>query len=411
MDQFETQNRTLARLLEVSLTLNANLDLHPLLDRILEAACEIMHSQAASIMLYDDKLDELRFVASNTPGTDFDQLAAIPVPLEGSVAGTVVRTGQPTMIQDALTDKRVYTPVGDRIGFQTRSLLAVPMAIRGKVVGVLEGVNKLDASWTTEDAFHLSILASHSAVAIRNAQQADSLQRAYDELSQLDKLKNDFIAVASHELRTPLGVILGYASFLQDEAKGEAGEYATMVLNSALHLRNLIEEMVNLRYLQRGDSDLIRETMPLAPVIEAAVHDVESTAAARGQHIEAWLSAEPLQVYVDRIKLVTALTNVLSNAIKFSPNAAIIQVTLERHAHETLTKITDSGVGIAPEHLEQIFEKFYQVEDHMTRTHQGMGVGLAIAKAIVEAHGGRIWAESEGLGKGSTLFIVLPIVE
>jgi K+-sensing histidine kinase KdpD len=409
-NEIEAQNSILARLLEVSLNLNSNLELTPLLNYIMESAKDILHSQAASILLYDDKLDQLRFVASNSPDTDFNQMAAIPVPTEGSIAGQVVREGRPLVIQDALSDARVYKPVGDRIGFVTTSLLAVPMTIKGKVVGVLEGVNKQDGSWTTDDANHLSILASHAAVALQNAQQAEELRHAYDELNQLDKLKNDFIAIASHELRTPLGVILGYASFLQEEAEGEAGEHAAMVLNSALHLRNLIEDMVNLQYLQRGDTDLICEPIPVAALVEAALHDVEETFSAKGHQLDLHLPPETIMVSADRVRLSMAITNILNNAIKFTPNNGKIGIDVELRPREVVVKIADSGAGIPEDQLERIFEKFYQIADHMTRKHNGMGIGLAICRAVVEAHGGRVWAESAGIGQGSMFFVVLPIL-
>ncbi|PJF33965.1 MAG: hypothetical protein CUN49_17285, partial [Candidatus Thermofonsia Clade 1 bacterium] len=131
-------------------------------------------------------------------------------------------------------------------------LLGVPMHIKGQVIGVLEALNKRTGDWTEEDAHYATILASHAAVAIQNARQTEALRKAYAELDKLDKLKTDFIAVASHELRTPLSVILGYASFLMEDTEGEVSELASAVLNSALQLRSLIEDMTNLRFLHQG---------------------------------------------------------------------------------------------------------------------------------------------------------------
>lgn len=404
----QRQNSLLGRLLEVSLILNSSLALAPLLDFIMEATSEIMDCEAASILLYDSNADELRFVASSTPNTDIATLAEIPVPMDRSVGGQIVRENRAIMIQDS-NDKRINRTVDQTIGFQTRSLLGVPMQIKDAVIGVIEAVNKREGVWTNQDKSYLLILASQAAVAIQNAQQAEALQKAYDELNQLDKLKNDFIAIASHELRTPLGVILGYASFLKEEAEGEASEHASAVLNSALHLRNLIEDLTNLRYLQLGRSELICEEVSVGVVIDAAEHDVQSMVRAKNHQLIVEPDNQDLIVNVDRLKLGMAFTNVLNNAIKFTPNGGQIIISVERRPTEALIQIKDTGLGIPEDQLEKIFDNFYQVADHMTRKHNGMGIGLAIAKGMVQAHDGRMWAESDGLGKGSSFFIALPL--
>ncbi len=404
------QNDLLNRLLEVSLILNSNLTLESLLTYIMEATCEITHSEAASILLYDRNSDELRFVASNSPGTDQQTMAEIPVPMEGSIAGQIVRDNRPIIITDA-NDPRIYRGVDDNTGFTTRTLLGVPMRIKEEVVGVLESVNRRDGSWTVDDRDHLSILAAQAAVAIENARQATALKKAYNDLSQLDKLKNDFIAIASHELRTPLGVILGYASFLKEEAQGEASDHAAAVLNSALHLRNLIEDLTNLRYLQLGKADLVREDVTESALLQAALHDVQSLIAAKGHHLTVNVADDLAEVHVDRLKIGMALTNILNNAIKFTQNNGEITIATEQRPHEVVITVTDNGMGIPQEQLEKIFEEFYQVADHMTRRHNGMGIGLSIARGMVEAHNGRLWAESEGLGKGSTFCVALPLVQ
>jgi signal transduction histidine kinase len=404
----QQQNRLLARLLEVSLILNSNLAIAPLLGFIMDATCETTQCEASSILLYNRNSDELRFVASNSPGTDPAEMASIPVPMEGSIAGQIVRENRSIVIQDS-ADPRIYRGVDQSIGFQTRTLLGVPMSIKETVVGVLEAVNKRDGLWTEDDRDHLSILATQAAVAIQNAQQAQALQKAYDDLHQLDKLKNDFIAIASHELRTPLGVILGYASFLQEEAQGEASEHATLVLNSALHLRNLIEDLTNLRYLQLGKSELTRETTTVGSLIDAAQKDVESLTAAKGHTLKVDLTNADTLVSVDKLKIGMAMTNILNNAIKFTPSNGKISLSIEHRSHEVWIKVVDNGMGVGPEHIEKIFDEFYQAEDHMTRQHNGMGIGLSIARGMIDAHGGRIWVESEGADQGSTFIVALPV--
>jgi signal transduction histidine kinase len=409
--ELHRRNNILKRLLDVSLILNSNLDVKPLLGFIMNAVCEITGAEAASILLYDAKTDELRFVISNTPGTSTETLANIPVPMDSSIAGQIVRENTPVVINDATADSRIYRGVDQQIAFETRSLMGVPMAIKGTVVGVLEAVNKQQGEWTLDDRASLLIIASHAAVAIQNARQTEALRNAYNDLSKLDKTKDQFIALASHELRTPLGVILGYASFLKEDAQGEASEHAEQVLTAALHMRNLIEDLVNLRYLQAGEADLIREKVPVKELLTAAHQDIKSLAEAKEQRFALDLSNTHHLVNVDRVKIGMVLENVLNNAVKFTPERGTITLRLEPRPREAWIQVIDTGIGIPAEELEKIFEQFHQVEDHLTRRYNGMGLGLAIARGMVEAHGGRIWAESAGPGQGSTFIIALPLAQ
>ncbi len=402
------QNAILQRLLEISLALNGTFALKPLLNEILTAACEIVNSEAASLLLYITNTDELRFVASNTPGENHETLMRTPVPAEGSVAGQIARENRPIIIQNAAQDARIYRPVDITIGFHTRSLLGVPMHIKGNVIGVLEALNKRNGLWTEEDARYATILASHAAVAIQNARQTEALRKAYSELDKLDKLKTDFIAIASHELRTPLGVILGYASFLKEDAQGEASEHAAAVLNSALQLRSLIEDMTNLRFLHQGNVELSCENLTAAQLVRAALNDLQSLSLAKGQRIYLDLEQDA-PIFVDRAKLGMALVNLMNNAIKFTPQGGEIRILLEKRPREVWIRIADSGTGIPPDLIDKIFDEFFQVEDHMTRRHNGMGIGLSIARGMVEAHKGRVWAESSGKGQGSLFTVALPI--
>jgi len=280
---------------------------------------------------------------------------------------------------------------------------------RGEVIGVLEAVNKRQLPWTQDDVNYLMILAAQAAVAIEGAQLVSALQKANDELSQLDKMKSDFIAIASHELRTPLGVILGYASFLQETHDEDVRALANKVVNSALQLRRIIEDLTNLRYLEQKSTDLNLEKVMLAEFIQAAIHDVKEVADAK-KHTIAFQPPPPhLRVTIDLIRMGMAITNILNNALRFTPDGGIIAIETEVRGPHVTVQVRDNGLGIAKENLERIFERFVQVEDHMTRTNGGMGIGLSIARALVEAHGGKVWANSPGLGEGSVFTLTMPL--
>ena len=405
----QLQNRQLAQLVRISVTLNSTLDPAELLRYIIEKAAELLGCDAASILLYDERRAQLYFTTAT--GSDTNKLAEIPVPLEGSIAGSVFRENRPMVINNVENDPRHYAGVGQKVQFQSRSLLAVPMRIRSQVTGVLEAVNKRAGDFTDNDVQLLSVIASQAAVAINNAQLVQALQKANEELSRADKIKSDFMAIASHELRTPLGVILGYATFLKEDAKGELSEHANMVLTSALRLRALVEDMTNMNLLQMGDAKLAMYPISIQKPLLAACEEIATTAEIKNQKLEPELPHEPLMVQGDLSKLELLFANLLNNAIRFTPDGGQIRIRARLCEKEVWVEIQDSGIGIPPEELENIFKEFYQVEDHLRRRHGGMGLGLAIARGIVRLHNGRIWAESQGENKGTTINVVLPHLE
>jgi signal transduction histidine kinase len=402
-DQFINQ---LARIVEVSLTLNSTLDPEQLLQFIIKTASDLLDCEAASIMLYDEKRGELFFAAA--AGSDPKQLASIPVPLEGSIAGTIFLENRPLIINNAQTDPRHYAQVGEQINFQTRTLLGVPMRIRSRVTGVLEALNKRSGEFTAADTDLLTVIASQAAVAIQNARLIQALQKAYDELSRVDKLKSDFISIASHELRTPLGVLLGYATFLQEDSQGQASEMAAKVLNSALKLRELVEAMTNLNLIQVGSTRIDLKPIAIQQVVQVACKEIQMTAEVKNQKLLLSLPEKALIVQADAEKLKLVFVNMLNNAVRFTQPDGEIHVSAYPMHNEAWVEIRDNGVGIPAGELENIFKDFYQVEDHMTRRVGGLGLGLSIARGIVKLHNGRIWAESPGKGQGATFRVVLP---
>lgn len=401
--------QVLHRMVQVSLVLNSTLELDALLKFIMDVAAELSEAESASILLMDKNTHQLHFTAST--GTDIRMLQKIPVPLDGSIAGATVTENRPILIADTKKDPRHFHEVGDAIRYDVRSLVSIPMRIREQVIGVLQAVNKkTDAGvFDDEDVRRLSILAALAAVAIENARLIEALQEALDDLDRLDKIKSDFIAIASHELRTPLGLILGYATFLKDDAQGQVGEHADAVLKSAMRMRNLIEDMANLTQIRTEDDDLELKVVTVNSIMRSVQQDVAELADAKGQIFIVDAPVEQIEIMAERSRLEQALTNVLNNAVKFTPERGVITLKSQLKGNEVWLIAEDSGVGLAAEDLEHIFDQFYQVEDHMTRHHGGMGLGLTIAKAIVERHKGRIWAESKGLGHGSTFFVSLPL--
>jgi signal transduction histidine kinase len=410
VDVLERRVAALERILRISQILTSTLQLEPLLQTIIQAATELTGTEASSIMLVDKNTGKLRFEAAN--GVKGEEVKRITVPLEGSIAGWIVREGKPLLIPDVRQqDLRFYTQADQTTDFETRSILGVPLQVKGEVIGVLEALNKTGNGIFTQDDIHtLSTLAAHAAIAIENARLVTEIQKAYEELSELDQLKSEFVAIASHELQTPLTVILGYASFLKADVTGAASEQLDAVLQSALRLRSLINDMVNLRHIETGEAELELEQLSLNELVTAITAEFASLAEARKQNVSIKLASQPPMVEADWQKLYLVLANLLSNAIKFTPEGGRIQVAVEAKGNEVWVSVRDAGIGIPPREQERIFDRFYQVEPSLTRRFEGMGLGLSIAKGMVELHGGRIWVDSVE-GMGSSFTFALPLSE
>jgi signal transduction histidine kinase len=411
IQELENKVAVLTRLAEVSTVLNSTLQLDRLLGYLMDAAADIVGAEAASVLLWNHKTQQL-FFAATTTGSTSQALLGKPVPLEGSVAGLIMRERKIVAINDALNDPRVYQKSGQEIHFVTRSLMGVPMTSKDKMIGVLEVINKRRTPWTEEDRHHMTVLASQAAVAIEAAQMVMALQKVNGELNELDKLKNDFIAIASHELRTPLGVIMGYASFLQETEDEEINDHASKVLQSALQLRGIIEGMTNLRYLKQKTSELSREPVALSKIINDVGREANAQASAKEHQFDIVLPPDDVMVYVDAGRMRMALNNLLNNAVRFTPDRGTIRIEGRANGQEEAQVIiSDNGIGLTEEQMKRVFDEFYQVEDHMIRKHGGLGIGLSIAKAVIDAHGGRIWANSPGLNQGSTFYMTVPLAK
>ena len=396
----------LERTLEIARELTTMVSLEPLLHKIVSLAADLTGSASSSILLFDKRAGELYFRAASSDPSG--HLRSIPVPVDDSVAGSVLVTGEPAVISNVEEDHRHYDLVGQQVGIDVRSLLAVPLQIKNRRIGVLESINKRgEVTFDQEDLETLTTLAAQAAAIIENAQLVEALRQAYERLDELDRMKSDFIAIASHELRTPLSLIVGYAAVLRDQLGEQAGPQLDAVWRAAMRLRQIIETMLNLRYLETGEVELTRNVFDLREVVRAGCDAYRSLAEANGLTLEVQMPGVELPVCADPDKIRLVIENLLSNAVKFTPWGGRVQVNAARRGRHVEITVADTGIGISPADLEVIFDRFHQVEDHMTRKHEGMGLGLAIVKGLVELHDGNVWAESVR-GRGSRFVVVLP---
>ncbi len=404
--EIRKKTRKIAQLVEISAILNSTLKPELLLQNILESAADLLECCVISILLYDEREKELRFAA--TTSVNIDQLEQIPVPLENSLAGTIYTENRHLVINSTKDDPRHYDEVADEVGLQVDSLLGVPMRIKDRVTGVIEALNKKEGEFTDFDVSLLLVVASQAAISIHNSQLIQALQKANIELSQADKLKRDLMAVASHELRTPLGNILGYATLLYEDAIEENKPLAASIIKASSKLRAVLDDIANMNLLYTGEADLDYQDTTLQQVIDFAQEEVRVTVNKEDHTVIYQLPEDPIPLYIDLPKMSVVFINLILNAIRFTPVDGEIILSVEDKKDEVMVSIADTGRGINPESLEKIFEVFYQEDDHMTRRYGGLGLGLSIARELVNLHGGRIWAESQGLSKGATLRVVLP---
>jgi signal transduction histidine kinase len=403
-----SQPHHLRRLVELSVILNSTLDLDALLRLITATATELLDCEAASILLYDEKDKRLFFAAAT--GSDPEELAKIPVPIDNSLAGTIFLTSQHIIINNAEQDPRHYSLVSEHIQFNVKTLLGVPMPIKDKTVGVLEALNKRTGVFDEQDAFLLAVAAAHAAIAINNARLLRATQKALQKVKEADELKRNFLALASHELRTPLGLIMGYSSILKEDSKGEFSDSASQVLSAATQMRSILDEMNNLAMLKSDEMTLKPQKVAMEDVLTYACEGIKDIASARQQNLVYDFAPGAYLVDVDIDKTALAFGNILGNAIRFSPEGTEITIGVKKDGDQVLSWVQDQGIGIPSDKLQKIFEEFYQIEPPNTRHYGGLGIGLTIAKGLIEAQGGRIWAESQGIGKGSTFKVLLPMV-
>jgi signal transduction histidine kinase len=276
------------------------------------------------------------------------------------------------------------------------------------------------------------------------------LLEAFTDISQLietrelaksaSKAKSDFLANMSHELRTPLNHIIGFTELVVDENFGDLNdiqeEYLKDVLHSSRHLLSLINDILDLSKVEAGKLELNPSDMDLKALLMNSLMMVKEKALKHGINLTTEIDGLPETIRADERKLKQILYNLLSNAVKFTPDRGVITVSARplsvvdghlvdregrkvdlrvkqgeqplSHANYVEVSVADSGIGIREENLEKIFQPFVQVDSSTSRKYQGTGLGLSLTRSLVQLHGGRIWAESEGENQGSVFHFVLP---
>jgi len=396
-ERIQHLERRVARLeliIEVSKVINSTLNLDPLLHNIIQIATKLTATEASSILLLDKKTGELHFEAAT--GIKGQEVKPIVVPLDKSIAGWVVKEGEPLLIPDVRKDPRHYHQVDDMTQFSTRSILGVPLRVKDKVIGVLEVLNKIDdQEFTQDDVETLTILAAQAAIAIENA-------RLFQQ--------SDLLSEVAHELRTPLTSICGYSKMLLlaegiDQAKKL--EFAETIHREAVRLGQMINDFLDLARLESGRTHMAQEPVNVTEVISETLAILQPQAAEQQISISLQVPETLPTIIGDVARLKQVMVNLASNAVKYNHEGGRVDIEVKVGEDELNVAIRDTGRGIAEKDLPHIFERFYRVDDSEQQT-KGTGLGLSIAKHIIEVHGGKISVQSVQ-GQGSTFTFTLPL--
>lgn len=405
-DHLTHKVQQLERLLEVTRTLSGLLELEPLLQSLVDVAMELTHSQEVSILLFDPITKQLAYAAG--PWFKKDIMRDVFFPISGSIPGDVFTEGRPVILQDPHHDK-TYVPFLDQLGTnRVSSLLAVPLKYQGDPTGVIMAINKEEqAGFSEEDIRVLETLSSQAAIAVKNVGLIKDVQGAYQELSNLDRLKTNFIAITSHELRTPLGLILGHATFLAEMVPEALKAQADAVVRSSVKLKNIIDDLEKIDDFETNQAVMRAARLDIKLLVSEICNSFLTRTAQKKIRLLVDQPSEAVTIMGDVEKISVAIEHLMQNAITFTDEGGVVKVRTVNLPGSVQISVMDTGIGIPISDQEHIFDRFYQVASHMTRRHGGMGLGLSVARNMVEMHGGVIQVESME-GRGSRFTITLP---
>ena len=379
------------RLVGISRDLASTLDLNVLLRRIVQVAVELCDAEASSILLFDGKKQELIFQAS-TDIKNEERMHGIRVPKE-SIAGWVATHRQSLNVPDVHQDGRFFSQVETKLEFPTQSLIATPMIVKDKLIGVLEVLNKHAGSFTSDDLVYLTVLSDQAAVAIENA-------RLFHQ--------SDLISELVHELRTPLTSIMTICFLLEKPEISDAdrGKLVSTIHTETNRLNEMATEFLDLARLESGRTGTRISLFSMGLLVKECCQMFQGQAAENGIDLHLDLPGGFLDLEGDRDQIKQLILNLLSNAIKYNHDGGKVYLRGWEEKDRVSLEVKDTGPGIPPDAIPRLFERFYRAPD-VFPDRTGTGLGLSICKRIVENHGGSISVVSN-VGVGTSFIVQLP---
>jgi signal transduction histidine kinase len=330
-------------------------------------------------------------------------------PNRGHVSGRTILTCAAIQVPDILADDGYLGAGMKAAGF--RSLLGVPLLRGRRAIGAILIYRAEPGQFADKHIELLKTFADQAVIAIENVRLFNEIKEKSRQLETASRHKSEFLANMSHELRTPLNAIIGFSEVLVERLFGEINdkqaEYLRDILESGQHLLSLINDILDLSKIEAGRMELEPTDFDLPSAIENTLTLVRERAHRRGIALKRAIDNRLEMIRADERKVKQVLLNLLSNALKFTPEGGQIDVRATLRDRAAEISVTDTGVGIAPEEQEAVFEEFRQV-GMASKKVEGTGLGLAISRKFIELHGGRIWVTSE-VGSGSTFTFTLPL--
>src|SRR5262249_41608122 len=393
--------------------LSSTLDVDVVLHTIVTRANDLIGADGCTIFEYDEVTEQFHLRATRNLEPRLVELAR-GTPLrkgDQGILGQLPMGRQPVQVPD-ITAGSYSSPISDALieaGY--RAVVVVPLIREDHLIGALTMNRKTPGEFPVETIELLQTFATQSALAIQNARLFREIEQKSRELEAASRHKSEFLANMSHELRTPLNAIIGFSEVLGERMFGELNEkqdeYLKDIHASGQHLLSLINDILDLSKIEAGRMELELSDFDLPMTIDNALTLVRDRAGRRGIALHTTVDERLGQVQADERKIRQVLLNLLSNAIKFTPAGGRIHVEARSVNESIEVSVTDTGVGIAPEDQEAVFEEFRQVGTAEKKV-EGTGLGLALSRKFIELHGGRIWVKSQ-VGQGSTFTFMVPV--
>jgi signal transduction histidine kinase len=397
---------------EVGQAISSTLDLQTVLSTIVARATQLSDTDAGVIYEYDDQREVfLPRATEHLEAEIIETLLATPVRKGEGATGRLAEVQEPIQLPDILVAPSESRVRGALVRTGYRALLAVPLVREEHLLGALTVLRKVSGEFAPEVIELLRTFATQSALAIQNARLFREIEIKGRQLEAASQHKSQFLANMSHELRTPLNAIIGVTDLLLEDARdlNRADEIEPLerVLRAGRHLLTLINNILDLSKIEAGHMELELDDFHLSPAIDDALLLMRERAGRGGLALERHVDGRVGEIRGDERKVKQVLLNLLSNAVKFTPEGGRIDVRAALVDGTVEISVTDTGIGIAPEDQEVVFEEFRQVGKAEKKA-EGTGLGLALCRKFVELHGGRIWVKSQ-VGHGSTFTFTLPV--
>src|SRR5262249_51245102 len=419
--ELEARTRELARsvgelkaLGEVGRAVSSTLELETVLATIVSHAVQLSGTDSGVIYEYDENKQEFHLRASHRMEEELvEAIRAAPFRLGEGATGRAVTTRTPVQVIDLLDEREIggtrVRPIMARLGY--RSLLVVPLLLEEEIMGSLAVWRRQSGNFQPEVVNLLQTFATQSVLGIQNARLFREIEEKSRQIEAANRHKSEFLANMSHELRTPLNAIIGFSEVLGERMFGELNEkqdeYLKDIHASGQHLLSLINDILDLSKIEAGRVELELSALDLPMTIDNGLTLIRERAGRRSIGLNMTVDERLGQIQGDERKIRQVLLNLLSNAIKFTPEGGRIDVGAKPVDGFIEVSVSDTGVGIAPEDQEAVFEEFRQVGTADKKV-EGTGLGLALSRKFIELHGGKIWVKSQ-VGEGSTFTFTVPV--